>query len=145
MAEYELVLDYSKCTGCRICETTCSVRHGLGANPEKAMIRIVKLKGEADVVAIPVVCMRCEDAPCEAICPVDAISTNQTSGARQIDKEKCIGCSACVFACPFGIALLDRSVGNAFICDLCDGTLCAPDCVPLGLSSISGAMRSVPN
>ena len=132
MAGYELILNYDKCTGCRICETACSMRHGLGANPERAMIHIVKLEGEADVVSIPVSCMRCEDAPCEAICPVGAISTNPINGARQIDKEKCIGCSACVYICPFGAALLDRSVGNAFICDLCDGDpLCARLC-PFG-------------
>ena len=128
MAGYELILNYDKCTGCRICETACSMRHGLGANPERAMIHIVKLEGEADVVSIPVMCMQCEDAPCEAICPVGAISTNPATGARQIDKEKCIGCSACVYVCPFGAALLDRSVGSAFICDLCDGD---PLCVRL--------------
>ena len=132
MADYELVLNYDKCTGCRICETACSMRHGLGANPEKAMVHIVKLEGEADVVSIPVKCMRCEDAPCEVICPVGAISTNSTTGARQVDKEKCIGCSACVYVCPFGAAILDRSVGNALICDLCDGDpLCAKLC-PFG-------------
>ncbi len=129
MADYELVLNYDKCTGCRICETACSVHHGLGANPERAMIHIVKLEGEADVVSIPVKCMHCEDAPCEAICPVGAIATNAATGARQVDKEKCIGCSACVYVCPFGAALLDRSVGNAIICDLCDGDpLCARLC-----------------
>ncbi len=132
MADYELVLNYDKCTGCRICETACSVHHGLGANPERAMVHIVKLEGEADVVSIPIICMRCEDAPCEAICPVGAIATNAATGARQVDKEKCIGCSACVYVCPFGAALLDRSVGNALICDLCDGDpLCARLC-PFG-------------
>ena len=132
MAECELIVNYDKCTGCRICETACSVRHGFGANPEKAMVHIVKLEGEADVVSIPVKCMRCEDAPCEAICPVGAISTHATTGAREIDKDKCIGCSACVYVCPFGAAILDRSVGNALICDLCDGDpLCAKLC-PFG-------------
>jgi len=125
MADCELVINYDKCTGCRICETACSVRHGFGANPEKAMIHIVKLEGEADVVSIPVKCMHCEDAPCEAICPVG----NENTGARQVDAEKCIGCSACVYVCPFGAALLDRAVGNSIICDLCDGDpLCARLC-----------------
>lgn len=132
MAEYELVLDYDKCTGCRICEVVCSMYLGLGANSEKAAIRIVKLEGEADVVSIPVKCMQCEDAPCEAICPVGAISTNPTTGAKQVDQERCIGCSACVYACPFGAALLDRSVGKAIICNLCDGDpLCVRSC-PFG-------------
>ena len=128
MAEYELALNYDKCTGCRICETACSIRHGLGANPEKSMIHIVKLEGEATVVSVPVMCMRCEDAPCVAVCPVGAISTKPGTGARQIDEEKCIGCGACVYVCPFGAALLDRTVGISTICDLCDGE---PTCAKL--------------
>jgi len=126
MAEYELVVNYDKCTGCRICETSCSMHLGRGANPQKSMIRIVKLEGEADVTSIPVKCVQCEKPPCEAICPTGAIYTNPTTGARLIDKEKCIGCSACVYVCPFGAIVLDRSVGAAVICDLCDGD---PVCV----------------
>lgn len=129
MAEYELMVDYEKCTGCRICETACSIRHGFESNPEKSMIRVVNLEGEADVVSIPIKCMFCEDAPCETICPVGAISTNQITGARQVDKERCIGCSACVYACPFGAVIIDRTHATAVICDLCDGDpLCARLC-----------------
>ena len=129
MAEYELVVNYGKCTGCRLCETACSIRAGSEANPQKARIRIVKLEGEADVVPIPVKCVQCENPPCLAICPVGAISTNQETGARQIDRDKCIGCSACVYICPFGAIVLDRSAGSTFVCDLCDGDpLCVRFC-----------------
>ena len=128
MAEYELVVNYDKCTGCSICEVACSIRLGPGVNPQKSRIRIVKLEGEATVTSIPVRCMQCEKPICEVICPTGAISSDPTTGARLIDKEKCIGCSACVYACPFGTAVLDRSVGTASICDLCDGD---PLCVRL--------------
>jgi len=100
-----------------------------GANPQKAMVRIVKLEGEADVTSIPIKCVQCERPPCEAICPVGAISTDPTTGARLIEKDKCIGCSACVYVCPFGAAVVDRSAGAATICDLCEGDpLCARMC-----------------
>lgn len=128
MGEYELVVNYEKCTGCRLCEIGCSMYHGAGANPEKARVRVIKMEGEADVVSIPVKCMRCEDAPCILVCPVGAISTDPETGARQVDKNKCIGCSACVFACPFGAAILDRQAGHSLICDLCDGD---PTCAKL--------------
>ncbi len=132
MAEYELVVNYDKCTGCSICEGVCSMHLGLGPNPQKAMVRIVKVKEEASIISIPARCMQCEKPICEAICPTGAISSNPATGARVIDKGKCIGCSACVYACPFGAAVLDRSVGTAFICDLCDGDpLCARWC-PFG-------------
>lgn len=128
MVEYELVVDYSTCTGCRLCETACSLRGSSEINPQKSKIRIVKLEGEADLTCIPVRCMQCEDPPCEAVCPSNAISTNATTGARLIDKDRCIGCSSCVYVCPFGAITLDRSQGSTFVCDLCDGD---PLCVRL--------------
>ena len=128
MAEYELVINYAKCTGCRICETACSMHFGLGADPQKSRVRIVKLEGEADVISIPVKCVQCEKPPCEAMCPTGAIYTDSTTGARLIDTEKCIGCNACVHVCPFGAIVLDRSEGTTFVCNLCDGD---PMCVRL--------------
>lgn len=129
MSEHEMLVDYSKCTGCRICEGACSIRHVQSANPQKARIHIVKLESEDDVVSVPTKCMHCEDAPCMAICPIEAISTHSETGARQIAADKCIGCSACVYACPFGAIVLDREEGNSVVCDLCDGDpLCAKLC-----------------
>jgi len=73
--------------------------------------------------------MHCEDAPCNNICPVGAISDSPETGARQIAADKCIGCSACVYACPFGAIVLDRAEGHSVVCDLCDGDpLCAKLC-----------------
>ena len=128
MSEREMLVNYDKCTGCGVCETACSIRHEQSVNLQKARIHIVRLESEADVISIPVKCMHCENAPCMGFCPVDAISTNPETGARQIAADKCIGCSACVFACPFGAIILDRAKGCSFVCDLCDGD---PLCVKL--------------
>ena len=132
MPEYELVINYKKCTGCRICEGVCAIHNSLVANPEKARIRIINLREEASTVSIPVRCMQCEEPVCEAVCPTRAISTNPVTGAKVVDKDKCIGCRSCVYACPFGAATFDRSEKTAFMCNLCDGDpLCARWC-PFG-------------
>src|SRR4030042_5812304 len=99
MSEREFIIDYLRCTGCRLCELACAMHHKLGANASRAMIRIVKLETEDDVICIPAKCMHCEKAPCKDICPTKAISTNPVTGARVIDEQKCIGCSACVNIC----------------------------------------------
>ncbi|MGD9270308.1 MAG: 4Fe-4S binding protein, partial [Syntrophobacterales bacterium] len=73
-----IVVDYSKCTGCRTCETVCSAfnnqqtvngetLNGLG-NPDLANIRVYGYNPDVDV---PAVCAMCPDSPCIEACPVD--------------------------------------------------------------------------
>ena len=72
----------------------------------------------------PVTCHHCENAPCAQSCPNGAIT--QHSDSVQVNQQKCIGCKACVVACPFGtmdmlIAPLenDSVKASAHKCDLC--------------------------
>jgi len=129
MKDYVLAVDYDKCTGCRICETACSISNAGETNPSKSRVRIVKIEGEADVLPIPILCMKCVEPACKAVCPMGAISDDPATGARVIDKNKCIGCSSCVYACPFGAIVVDRSAGHSFTCHQCDGDpACAKFC-----------------
>jgi formate dehydrogenase iron-sulfur subunit len=51
--------------------------------------------------SISVACMHCSDAPCMAVCPVDCFYRTD-EGVVLHDKDICIGCGYCSFACPFG-------------------------------------------
>ena len=129
MTDRVIAIDYDKCTGCRICELVCSISNCGETNPAKARIRNVRIEGEAEILCIPVVCMKCGEPACMAVCPMDAISDNPVTGARQIDEDKCIACSACVYACPFGAIALDRSANCSFTCNQCEGDpACAKFC-----------------
>ena len=139
MVESVLLIDYDKCTGCRSCEIACSLARSGEVNPQKSRIRVVRLQEVADMIPVPVVCMHCEKPPCEAVCPMKAINTEPKTRARRVDDEKCIGCSACVYACPFGAIAVDRSVGYAFVCSLCDGDpTCVKFCSANAIQYISG-------
>jgi len=119
-----LMINYEKCTGCRLCELVCSVMHDGVSNPSRARIRIVKW--EAEGLYIPMSCQQCEDAPCMNVCPVKAISRDEKLNRVMVDYNVCIGCRMCVTACPFGAISFD-SIGKKVIkCDLCDGD---PQCV----------------
>ena len=144
MAEFTLVIDHDKCTGCGVCEMVCAMHSGHGFNPQKARIRVIALEGETALSYLPVTCMQCEKPPCEAICPTGAISSDPVTGAKVINKEKCIGCSGCVYACPFGAIVLDRSEKIPFVCDHCGGDpLCAQWCPQGAIEYIKSDSASI--
>ena len=88
--------------------------------------RIKVMKWEQEGIYVPMSCQQCQDAPCQNICPVKAISRDEELARVMVDYDKCIGCRLCVAVCPFGAMsfnVIDRQVLK---CDLCDGD---PQCV----------------
>jgi carbon-monoxide dehydrogenase iron sulfur subunit len=110
-----------RCTGCRLCESTCALYNDNVNDLSRSRIRIVKKNSVG--LAAPVVCHQCKKPPCLKACPVDAIK-KEPDGLVRIDAELCIGCEACVTECPFGImiSVLDKVTK----CELCNGD---PQCV----------------
>ena len=119
-----LVVNYGKCVGCHTCEEACSVKQMGVVNPLLSRIQIVK-RGMG-IENVPLACAQCESAPCETICPVKAISRDESLGRVLVDYDVCIGCRMCVAVCPFGAMSFDTIDKKVFKCDLCGGD---PVCV----------------
>ena len=119
-----LQINHEKCTGCRLCELVCAVRHDGISNPIRSRIRVMKWESEG--VYIPMACQQCQDAPCLHGCPVGAISRNEHTGIVEVDHDVCIGCRTCVSVCPFGGMSFNGIDNKVIKCDLCDGD---PQCV----------------
>ncbi len=69
--------------------------------------------------------MHCSDAPCAAVCPVDCFYTTD-DGVVLHDKDICIGCGYCFYACPFGAPQFPSSAafssrGKMDKCTFCAG------------------------
>jgi carbon-monoxide dehydrogenase iron sulfur subunit len=122
--EKMLMIDYQKCTGCRLCELVCSVMHDGVSNPARSRIKVMKWESEG--LYIPMSCQQCEDAPCMNVCPVKAISRDEDFGFLNVDYDVCIGCRSCVAVCPFGAMNYNETDKKVFKCDLCGGK---PQCV----------------
>jgi len=80
---------------------------------------------ETAFTSVPVMCMQCDEACCEKVCPVGAISRNEL-GAVVMNPDKCIVCKMCVSVCPLGNISYSPSGRKVFKCDLCGGD---PKCV----------------
>lgn len=119
-----LMINHEKCTGCRLCELVCAVKHDGISNPTRSRIKV--MKWEMEGLYIPMSCQQCQDAPCENGCPVGAISRNETLNRVEVDQEICIGCRTCVSVCPFGAMTFNAIDRKVIKCDLCDGD---PQCV----------------
>jgi carbon-monoxide dehydrogenase iron sulfur subunit len=105
-----------KCSGCRVCEIACAVHREKANNPKKARVRVTTVYPHP-VVRMPVVCSQCKDAKCMAACPTNAIYSR--NGVVLIKDEECVGCHACVDACPFGAMYIHPDLDVPLKCDLC--------------------------
>ncbi len=100
MARMKFICDAERCIECNGCVTACKAEHDVpwGVNRRRVVTMNDGVPGER---SISVACMHCSDAPCMAVCPVDCFyRTDQ--GVVLHDKDICIGCGYCSYACPFG-------------------------------------------
>jgi len=123
------------CSGCRICELSCAIRHFGVNNPKKSAIRVM-ITYPHPVIRLPVVCSQCKVPVCADACPVGALA--RTDGLVKLERELCISCMRCVDACPFGAIYAHGDVDTPIKCDLCGGE---PRCVE---SCPKGALRLIP-
>ena len=94
-------------------------------NPLKSRIRVVR---QNQLVNMAVACRLCEDPPCVAACPRDALSQSEETGVILVDKDACNGCGWCIEACDYGAINIHPESKVAFVCDRCKGKG-VPQCV----------------
>lgn len=111
-------VDPDRCIGCGICELVCSMEKSnkKSFNPSRSRIRIQRLH---PAINIAMACRLCEDAPCVAACPRNALLQSKENGVILVDEEKCTGCGWCFEACDFGSITLEPEGKVAVVCDLC--------------------------
>jgi formate dehydrogenase iron-sulfur subunit len=100
-----LLIDITKCIGCRACAAACAEANKLPAEdaPELSATHYTVVKGyKDDSVFVRRLCMHCEKPTCVSACLVGAFTKTET-GAVTYDEDKCIGCRYCMQACPFEV------------------------------------------
>jgi len=118
-----ILVDITKCIGCRSCEQACKQIHGFPMDSETKLsptaFTVVEERGDRFVRRM---CMHCQDPACASACLVGALKKT-AAGPVTYDAAKCIGCRYCLVACPFSVPRYQWSKLVPYVtkCDLCAG------------------------
>jgi Fe-S-cluster-containing dehydrogenase component len=116
VSERQLYIDPSRCIGCNACVEACAE---CDTHAGISMIHLETIQRGDSVQTTPVLCMHCDDPACAAVCPADAIKRTPDGVVHTSLKPRCIGCSNCVFACPFGVPKYHAAYDQMIKCDMC--------------------------
>ncbi len=118
--KYAKIIDNRKCIGCHACSVACKEENQVPLGVFRTWVKYVE-KG-----AFPNTrrhfqvtrCNQCENPPCVRICPTAAMYQRQ-DGIVEFDNEQCIGCKACLEACPYDAIYMDPDSHTAAKCHFC--------------------------
>ena len=99
-----MVIDLFRCIGCHACTYACKAEHLTRGGVFWTFVYDHERGKFPNVVRsfLPILCMHCENAPCEQVCPSKA-THRRADGIVAIDQNKCIRCRACMVACPYHV------------------------------------------
>jgi molybdopterin-containing oxidoreductase family iron-sulfur binding subunit len=102
--DYCMVIDLKRCVGCGACATMCKQENGTppGVTRAKVVKKEIGTFPNVRRLSLPMLCMHCEEPACVDACPSGATAKDAENGIVTVDKDVCIGCRACMTACPYG-------------------------------------------
>ncbi|MBI3492433.1 MAG: polysulfide reductase NrfD, partial [Acidobacteria bacterium] len=120
MPNYGFAIDLRKCIGCHACTIACKAEHQIPIGVNRCWVKTVE-EGTFPATRrlfFPVLCNQCDDAPCARICPTNALYKRR-DGIVDLHGDACIGCRACMVACPYDQLFIDPNTHTAEKCNFC--------------------------
>lgn len=120
VARWAKVIDQTRCIGCHACTTACKSENLVPLSVTRTYVKHV------DVGSFPQArrahqvtrCNQCAHAPCVVACPTTAMF-KRADGIVDFDKSICIGCKACMAACPYDAIFINPEDHSAEKCNFC--------------------------
>ncbi|HEY3243954.1 MAG TPA: 4Fe-4S dicluster domain-containing protein [Phycisphaerae bacterium] len=120
MPRFGFAIDNRACIGCHACTVACKSEHLVPLGVNRTWVKYIEkgvfpnTRRHFSVQR----CNHCADAPCVTICPVTSLY-QRPDGIVDFDSSRCIGCKACMQACPYDALYLDPDTNTAAKCNYC--------------------------
>lgn len=130
MSLYYIRTNQDRCITCKACEVHCKAKNKVPAGAKLGLLVSTgpvskSPSAEADEVGNPRIfnlfmpCFQCEQPWCVSACPTGAMIRRENDGIVYVDADLCVGCKACIVACPWKVPQWDELSGKAIKCDFC--------------------------
>lgn len=113
-------INAENCTGCKACETVCSLNEYSKILLGISNIKVINSYVKGRRLDIPHVCRNCKKAVCIEACPREAI--REEGGIVILDSNLCDNCGLCIESCTFG-SIFRNENHEITKCNFCDGKL----------------------
>ena len=121
MTRLGFVLASDSCIGCHACTVACKSEHDVPLGVNRTWVKYIETGQFPDTARSFSVmrCNQCDDAPCISICPTRALY-RAPNGVVDFDDSRCIGCKACMNACPYDAIYINPATNTAHKCNFCN-------------------------
>ena len=121
MTRLGFVLASDSCIGCHACTVACKSEHDVPLGVNRTWVKYIETGEFPDTARTFTVmrCNQCDDAPCISICPTRALY-RAPNGVVDFDDSRCIGCKACMNACPYDAIYINPETNTAHKCNYCN-------------------------
>jgi len=117
---YGFVIDNRSCIGCHACSTACKSENEVPLGVYRTWVKYTETGTYPNSQRHFQVtrCNHCTNPPCARICPTGAMY-QRDDGIVEFNKDACIGCKACMQACPYDAIHIDPETNTASKCHFC--------------------------
>ncbi len=115
------LINADRCIGCFSCAMACKNYNRVEANLAWRQVYPLAEKHftQDERAFYSLACNHCEYPICESVCPTGAYTKRKKDGVVIHDQNKCIGCTNCIRACPFGGPKYNETLKKAEKCSMC--------------------------